>query len=378
MKNKSSGMEKRKVRSEHKMMPEKQEALVTPSGSPTRKLSNFNSSEFDAAQELEWPDELSASDKSETSKSQSFIPLLPLAISGIKKSATDLIEHLWKLQLHTELPGWRRDNEYLVANHRPNLSTINGCLTSIFKFHSETMNIWTHLIGFFALLVYYPMLTNKKESEVIPRHEMIVLNIHAAMGMLCFFFSTAFHVLECHSPAIHELFARLDHFGIAGLIWASKLAWIKCSSLNRDPKLDATLFLGANIICAISITMQFSGYFSRPAQRNFRTSWFIASAAIFVVIPLADILRNNGLKVAVDVAKIDLFILSILSILGGCLFYLLHVPERFFPGSCDIFLQGHTLLHLFVNVTIFLQVYAFRESAINRANWEAAHRRSWN
>ena len=56
---------------------------------------------------------------------------------------------------------------------------------------------------------------------------------------------------------------------------------------------------------------------------------------------------------------------------AGCLFYVTRIPERFFPGSCDIFLQGHTILHLFVNCTAFLQVYGFHHSALNRAQWNS-------
>ena len=53
-----------------------------------------------------------------------------------------------------------------------------------------------------------------------------------------------------------QVFCRLDHFGIAGFIWASKLAWIKSSSLNRDEYLDSTLIFGANLVCIISAVLQ--------------------------------------------------------------------------------------------------------------------------
>merc|ERR1712168_1515334 len=101
----------------------------------------------------------------------------------------------------------------------------------------------------------------------LPRHERVPLNIHFMMGALCLFFSTAFHILECHSPSIHELFCRLDHFGIAGLIWGAKLAWIKSSSINRDPNFDATLILGANIVCVISGLL--GSFRRRPSSSSF-------------------------------------------------------------------------------------------------------------
>lgn len=325
------------------------------------------------SEDLDSPNEKEAGEESWGSPS---LKLIPTALAEMKKSAHELIEQLWRLQLHADLPGWRRDNEFLVANHRPVLSSVNDCVASIFKCHSETLNIWTHLLALIFLLAFYGYLNQNNDGPLIPKHELYVLNLHSLMGALCFLFSTSFHVMECHSPFVHEIFCRLDHFGIAGLIWASKVAWIRSSSLDRDERINLALIQGANVISFISVLMQFSGFLSRPSQRTFRTVWFISTACVFVFFPLVDVVQNHGLDEAMEVARIDLFLFSILSILTGCLFYVCHVPERFFPGQCDIFLQGHTLLHIFVNFTIFLQVYGFRQSAINRENWRLAQKSS--
>lgn len=320
-----------------------------------------------------WQPDHSKSDLTGTSSTitaSSSLQVIPLTLSNLRKSAHDLIDQIWRLQQQADLPGWRRDNEFLVANHRPVISSVRSCLASIFKIHSETLNIWTHLIAFIGLITYYPALVKMAESRVISRYEKMTLDLHSAMGMLCFFFSTAFHVLECHSPVVHAVFCRLDHFGIAGFIWASKLAWIKSSSLNRDEYLDSTLIFGANLVCIISAVLQVSGFFSLPAQRSFRTSWFISSTAVFVLVPLAELLLNHGLKIAMEVVRIDLFLASLACTLVGCVFYLCHIPERLFPGSCDVFLQGHTLMHILVALMAFLQVYGFHQSAINREHWK--------
>ena len=46
-----------------------------------------------------------------------------------------------------------RDNEYLHFGHRPQLPSFVECFRSIFRIHSETGNIWTHLIGFVAFVI---------------------------------------------------------------------------------------------------------------------------------------------------------------------------------------------------------------------------------
>ena len=59
----------------------------------------------------------------------------------------------WKACHFDKLPDWMRDNEYLHFGHRPQLPEFAECFRSIFRIHSETGNIWTHLIGFVAFVI---------------------------------------------------------------------------------------------------------------------------------------------------------------------------------------------------------------------------------
>lgn len=60
----------------------------------------------------------------------------------------------WKTIPHCKLPEWMQDNEFLVNGHRPVLPSVSLCLRSIFRIHTETGNIWTHLLGFLGLLIF--------------------------------------------------------------------------------------------------------------------------------------------------------------------------------------------------------------------------------
>ena len=59
----------------------------------------------------------------------------------------------WKACHFVALPDWMKDNEHLHFGHRPELQSAAECFKSIFRIHTETGNIWTHMIGFFAFLV---------------------------------------------------------------------------------------------------------------------------------------------------------------------------------------------------------------------------------
>jgi len=64
----------------------------------------------------------------------------------------EMARHAWTLVHHHHLPKWLRDNEFLTKGHRPQLSSFCACFRSIFRVHTETGNIWTHLLGLYAVV----------------------------------------------------------------------------------------------------------------------------------------------------------------------------------------------------------------------------------
>jgi len=78
--------------------------------------------------------------------------------------AEEIARRVWTAVHHQHLPAWLRDNDYLVHGHRPQLHSFAECFRSIFRIHTETGNIWTHLIGsWFIIIIFllerYKMLT---------------------------------------------------------------------------------------------------------------------------------------------------------------------------------------------------------------------------
>ncbi|RMC02688.1 hypothetical protein DUI87_19876 [Hirundo rustica rustica] len=61
-------------------------------------------------------------------------------------------EGRWRVIPHDVLPDWLKDNDYLLHGHRPPMPSFRACFKSIFRIHTETGNIWTHLLGTLGLL----------------------------------------------------------------------------------------------------------------------------------------------------------------------------------------------------------------------------------
>ncbi|KAL3346329.1 hypothetical protein AABB24_024992 [Solanum stoloniferum] len=84
-------------------------------------------------------------------------------------------KRLWKkvkyqLVEYHALPGYLKDNEYILGHYRAEWP-LKQALLSIFTIHNETLNVWTHLIGFFlflALTIY----TATKVPTVVDLHSL--------------------------------------------------------------------------------------------------------------------------------------------------------------------------------------------------------------
>lgn len=83
-----------------------------------------------------------------------------MEILGMSSRALDKAEELarrvwnagWTVVHHNNLPKWLKDNEFLLHGHRPQLSSFRACFKSVFRIHTETGNIWTHLLGTYEVI----------------------------------------------------------------------------------------------------------------------------------------------------------------------------------------------------------------------------------
>ncbi|KAK9670238.1 hypothetical protein RND81_13G188400 [Saponaria officinalis] len=82
-------------------------------------------------------------------------------------------KRLWKkvkyqLVEYHSVPGYLRDNEYIKGHYRADWP-LKQAFFSIFTIHNETINVWTHLIGFF-LFLSLTIYTANKIPDVVDSH----------------------------------------------------------------------------------------------------------------------------------------------------------------------------------------------------------------
>ncbi|XP_015788614.1 adiponectin receptor protein [Tetranychus urticae] len=252
----------------------------------------------------------------------------------------------WPLCHFHSLPSWLQHNEYLISGHRPPLPSYKECIRSIFRLHTETINIWSHFIGFaiFASLTVRFMLYAPNHFAATDR---LVLETFLFAATFCFAFSTAYHTFSCHSPNASDLFCKLDYCGIVLLIAGSLLPYVYYGFYCENmPKLAYLVLIGT--LCILTLTVSLSDQFGTSEAAPFRAKIF-TSFGMTVLFPSIHVIVNGSVITDAILWEGFLNICSTGAIyFTGALVYALKVPERFFPGKCDLWFHSHQLFHILV------------------------------
>ncbi|CAF4174069.1 unnamed protein product [Rotaria sp. Silwood2] len=239
---------------------------------------------------------------------------------------------------HSHLPHWLIDNEFLISGHRPPMPSVKQCFASIFRLHTETVNIWTHLLGTFVFIGIAIYFLTRPASEVHIEKKLIfgAFFLGAIVCLLC---STLYHILYCHSPKISKFFSKLDYCGIAILIIGSVVPLLYyqfyCEFGTKIAYLSLIGLLG---ITCIVISM-----WDRFASSDYR------------------VYRVSG-------ATQYLLLVAVLYVIGAAL-YAARIPERLAPGLFDIWFQSHQLFHVFVVAAACVHYYGICVLSHNQANY---------
>ncbi|KAI5729327.1 hypothetical protein M8J76_001422 [Diaphorina citri] len=367
-------------------------------------------------------------------------------LDAMNHMAHDAVEHAeefvrkvwqasWNVCHFQHLPQWLQDNDFLHTGHRPPLYTFKECFKSIFRVHTETGNIWTHLLGCIAFIGISIYFTYSVDIEL---KEKLVFAAFFLGAIVCLGLSFAFHTLHCHSEHVGRLFSKLDYCGIALLIMGSFVPWLDycgiallimgsfvpwlyygfyCSFLSKVIYLTSVVILGAApiivslvfsfqagllldycgiallimgsfvpwlyygfycsflskviyltsvvILGAASIIVSLTKQFSAPNYRPLRAGVFM-SFGLSGVVPAMHYGYVEGWFSKVAQASLGwLLLMGVLYIIGG-LIYALRVPERYFPGKCDIWFQSHQIFHVLVVSAAFVHYHGITEMAMYR------------
>ncbi|CAM6036872.1 unnamed protein product [Sphagnum compactum] len=284
----------------------------------------------------------------------------------------------YELSEFHSLPDYIRDNEYILRHYRSDWP-IPESLLSIFSIHNETLNIWTHLIGFllFAALtidtvrdvprleqlfekasrlvslyiyIYIAHQSSQQEvDEVVPILTQRVTRwpffVFMGGSMFCLLSSSICHLLSCHSSYLTYWLLRLDYTGIGIMIATSFFPPVYyvflCQPVWRQFYLTSISMIGVSTVIISLVPV-----FQTPKYRPVRGLAF-ASMAMSGLVPAAHKLmyfhhEPYCLRTLAYELTMGLFYML------GVIIYIARIPERWWPGLFDLAGHSHQLFHVLV------------------------------
>ncbi|KAI8098179.1 hemolysin-III related-domain-containing protein [Gilbertella persicaria] len=254
-----------------------------------------------------------------------------------------------RLLLIEELPKDRQENQYVLSGYRFYRST-KECLKSLFKLHNETMNIWSHLLGFFFFM-YLSVHVFQRKFPDASNQDLLVFMAFCLASLTCLLCSSIYHTFICHSAYhVKSFTATLDYIGITFLITAS-ISIVVHFGFYCDPIPRNRYMIFSCLIGSIGVILPFFRFFDTRRYRPLRIGLFVAMA-FSSVVPLLHMTTVKGTTNTAVFLKPAL--LGAVMYICGVTVYGKRFPEKFFPGKFDAAgMTSHAIWHVFVCLGIF-------------------------
>jgi predicted membrane channel-forming protein YqfA (hemolysin III family) len=268
----------------------------------------------------------------------------------------------YRLYKIDEVESYLRSNPFIRSGYRGNMSMLS-CIRSTLALHNETVNIWTHLLGF---VVFLALLV--KDFVVIPLYDFISFaDLCVLAGVLfcyqaCMFLSSLFHTFTCHSQHVSEKCLSLDLAGITLALLASYLSGIYYAFWCHPETRDFYLLTVGGIF-VIAAGFQLSPKFSKDEYAHLRIGLFTIWG-IYGFIPTIHWIWLHG---GFAHGMVPVMLPRIFVMYGLCgmafVFYISKFPERILPGFVDYIGHSHNIWH----VLIFAALLFWHQTGVNFA-----------
>lgn len=266
------------------------------------------------------------------------------------------------------LPRWAKDNDLIDTHYRTHTRvTTILCLKSVFQMHNETINIWTHMVGFFYFLVVFARMFSALGPEWI-LGDIVAWACFAVSCLFMMFCSTAFHIFMNHSEDIYRRTVAFDYVGIIALAWGHIIVATRfmfwCNTTIQVYIIVPTTTLCASVIGTIIVPK-----YATPEYRNIRTAMF-ASVGACGLVPLAMFTARNTDDVVCFHIMQKIWTTKLMYLVGAFV-YITRFPECVFPGKVNLYFASHQILHLcgFFGCTLYYTACRVATTRVHAVNF---------
>uniref|UniRef100_A0A0C9RKK2 PAQR3_0 protein n=1 Tax=Fopius arisanus TaxID=64838 RepID=A0A0C9RKK2_9HYME len=224
----------------------------------------------------------------------------------------------------TEAPEFLTHNPYILNGYR-SCRTNKLCVESAFWWTNETINIWSHVIGFFWFfgLTFHDL--HFLDLSSTDKAVIIFASVIFQIGLIT---SAIYHTFSCRSDTIYNTLLAIDMLGISLCLLAIYLTGVhfafSCYENHRFFYISTVV-----LIFIIAVVMQIPKYnFSSNVKISVLFAW-----AAYGVIPTIHGIIVMGIQHPM-IQQLFPRIIGMYAITSFAFFLLeTKIPERFFPGN---------------------------------------------
>jgi adiponectin receptor len=241
---------------------------------------------------------------------------------------------------------------------------------SIWHLHDEAFNIWSHLLAaiwFTAVTIKFVFVCTGP-----PTRNTWAILVYLIAATLCFSWSALYHTLANHSQA--ELWQRIDHFGIAILIWASSSVFV-FFSFSKHRTAQQFYITAVTLLALLSISQLWSDAKHSSEISWNRISWNRTSihaiyGALSTLPAVHYAARSDSWRLIKEQRLLRSFcVLVLLNTLGGAI-YVTSFVERALGARVSPPGIGHHVMHVLAVLGTSLYkrgIFSFYADEVGRA-----------
>lgn len=239
-------------------------------------------------------------------------------------------------------PSFLKHNSSIISGYRTEYC-FSHALFSLFEWHNETLNVWTHFLGFvfFAYLGLDACFGWMYQATLF---EKFLFLCHIWMIAAAFLMSSIYHLFGCLNHQCHLLLCSLDYTGIT-LIISTGYHFPAHFMFLCWPFMSSVYFAVMTLLGALCMLLNWHPTLLQPHYQTLRTYSFMALAATGVAIFPTSLMVNGWEWTEPALLRA---IITIAIFVCGVSFYISFFPEKWWPGRFDIAFQSHTIFHCFI------------------------------
>lgn len=229
----------------------------------------------------------------------------------------------------SDAPAFMRFNEFIHGGYRLQVQHYSECVHSMFHLHNETVNVWSHLVGFavMAFLFIYSFF----DLEFKSFSDGLVFSLFFVGACAMFLLSTLYHLFNCHSHEVYDHLLVCDFVGIFSMIFGSFMSALQLSFYCFSPY--RMMYQGIFVLlCGGGSMVVVMPRFKGEAYHVHR----LLACVLIVAAGALPLLHGAWLQ-GFEHSFNWVVLLSIYS--GGVIFYATRFPESVFPGKFDILVR---------------------------------------